>query len=594
MVGIIIVGIVFAVLLELNKNMILGWVLALAVLVGFYFLRKHVLLGRIWVLRASGWVALVAVLAAVLVFTVGPYKARPAVDVANPAVTQVYTVAQGDLTGVYTEDGAVEVFAGIPYAKAPVGELRWREPQDPEPWEGVLAADHFAPMGMQPSNGAIMESLTMIVGYHDFQITTADNFRDMMSEDSLYVNIWKPAGDVTNAPVLVYVHGGSLQTGQPWWEDYSGEGLAREGVIVVNIGYRLGIFGFFADEELVAESPNGTTGNYGLLDQIKALTWVRDNIAAFGGDPNNVTLAGESAGAVCVSALATSPLAKGLFNRVIIESSTATSPEPAHSYRTMEAALAAGAKTKADLGVTSIEELRALPAEKLADGAYQHHHITVDGYALTQSPYEAWTAGDVNVSAVLHGCNATEGALFIIFANANLKNYEDKVRAYFGEYADEVLALYPATTNTEAKEMWEHIYSAVFFTYGHYCQTREALAAGVPVYEYFFTKDNGRLSANHGGELVYFYGNVPTDSRLYDASDLVLEDIMRSYFVNFIKTGNPNGAGFAQWDAVTDPSQVFELGESVGVTDERFFVLYGILDKMQGWNDSGEDAQGSE
>ena len=583
MVGIILIGIIFAALLELNKNMVLGWVLAVAVLVGFFFLRKYVLADRTWLLRAGGWVALIAVLAAVLVLTPGPYRLRPAVDVKSPQTTPVYTVAQGDLTGVYTEDGAVEVFAGIPYAKAPVGELRWREPEDPEAWEGVFAADHFAPMSMQPSNGAIMDSLTMIAGYHDFAITTTDNFRDMMSEDSLYVNIWKPAGDMTDAPVLVYVHGGSLQTGQPWWADYSGEGLAREGVIVVTLGYRLGIFGFFADEALAAESPNGATGNYGLLDQIKALEWVRDNIAAFGGDPDNVTLAGESAGAVCVSALATSPLTEGLFRRVIIESSTATAPEPAHSYRTMEAALAAGAETKAELGAASVEELRALSAERLVDGAYQHHHITVDGYVLTESPYEAWASGAAHVEAVLHGYNAAEGALFIIFGNANMKSYEGKVRACFGDYADEVLALYPATTDAEAKQMWEHIYSAVLFTYGHYCQTRQALAADVPVYGYFFTKDNGRLGANHGGELVYFYGNVPTDSRLYDASDLVLEDIMRSYFVNFIKTGNPNGAGFPQWDAAADAGRVFELGENVGETDDRFLALYGILDRMQGW-----------
>ena len=179
----------------------------------------------------------------------------------------------------------MEVYAGIPYAKPPVGELRWREPQDPEPWEGVLAADHFAPMSMQPQNAAWYSSMAQIIGYHDYEISLDDNFRDLNSEDALYLNIWKPAGEQENLPVLVYIHGGSLQTGQPWYADYSGEGLARKGVIVVNMGYRLGVFGFLADEELMAESPNGTTGNYGLLDQIKALEWVRDNIAAFGGDP---------------------------------------------------------------------------------------------------------------------------------------------------------------------------------------------------------------------------------------------------------------------------------------------------------------------
>ena len=583
MVGIIVIGIIFAVLLELNKNMVFGWVLALAVLVGFFFLRKHVLLGRAWPLRAGGWVVLVAALVAVLVFTQGPYRLQPATDAASPATTPIYTVAQGQLTGVYTADGQVEVFTGIPYAKPPVGELRWREPVDPDPWEGVLVADHFAPMSMQPANGALYNSIAQIVAYHDYEITLDDNYRDMMSEDSLYVNIWKPAGDVTGAPVLVYIHGGSLQTGQPWWVDYNGEELARQGVIVVNMGYRLGIFGFFADAALAAESANGTTGNYGLLDQIKALEWVRDNIAAFGGDPDNVTVAGESAGSACVTALLTSPLAKGLFKRVIAESSTVCAPEPAHSYRSLEDAFAAAEKTKAAFGVTTIEELRALPAEKLVDEAYTHHHITVDGYALTESPYDSLARGVCNAEAILQGFNATEGALFIIFDNANLKSYEGKVRAAFGDYADEVLALYPATTDAEAKANWEQIYSATLFAYGHQCLAREALANGIPVYSYWFTKENGRLGANHGGELMYFYGAIPAASKLFDEGDRALSRTMVGYFANFAATGDPNGAGLPAWPAATDADTVFELGERIGLTEDPYVALYAILDRMQGW-----------
>ena len=585
MVGIILIGIVFAVLLELNKNMVIGWVIAMAVLVGFFFLRKYVLADRPWLLRTGGWVALIAVLAGVLVLTPGPYKLRPAVDAKHPAVTQVYTVAQGDLTGVYTEDGAVEVFAGIPYAKAPVGELRWREPQDPEPWEGVLAADTFAPMSMQPSNGTIYGSLSMIIGYHDYTITTEDNFRDAMSEDSLYLNIWKPADAKPGTPVLVYIHGGSLETGQPWWPDYSGEGLARQGVIVVTIGYRLGVFGFFADEALAAESPNGTTGNYGFLDQIKALEWVRDNIAAFGGDPDNITVAGESAGSACVTALATSPLAKGLFKRVIAESSTTTAPQPAHSFRTMDAALAAGAKTKARFDATTIEDMRALPADKLVAATDTNHHITIDGYALTETPYASLAKGICNAESILHGTNATEGALFIIFGNANLKSYEGKVRAYFGEYADEVLTLLPVTTDEEAKANWERIYSAIYFTYGHHCLTRQALSNGIPVYTYRFTKDNGRLGANHGGELMYFYANIPAKSKLFDDGDRALSALMSAYFVNFITTGDPNGAGLPLWSATTDAWALFELGEHVGAIPDDMVGLFAILDKMQGWQE---------
>jgi para-nitrobenzyl esterase len=586
MIGLILIGAVFLALLELNKNSLWGWALALIVLAGFFFLRRNVLLDRSWLLRAAGWIALVAVLAAVLLFTQGPFLRRPAVEGKDPAATEIVTVEQGQLTGLVSADGTFEVYAGIPYAKPPVGELRWREPQDPEPWEGVLVADHFAPMGMQPDNGAIYNSLAAIIGYHDYRITARDNFRDMMSEDSLYLNVWKPAGEVRNAPVLVYIHGGSLMTGQPWYADYSGEGLARDGVIVVNMGYRLGVFGFYADPELAAESPNGTTGNYGLLDQIKALEWVRRNIAAFGGDPDNVTLAGESAGSACVTALCTSPLARGLFRRAIGESSTTTAPRPAHSYRSLEEAYQTGQKTKDRFGAASLAELRSVPAEKLVAATDVNHHITVDGYVLTESPYESYRKGIHNEEAVFHGYNAAEGALFILFDHARLKNYEQKVRDFFGEYADEVLALYPASTDAEARANWIDIYSAVFFCHGHYCWTRQALANGIPVYEYYFTKDNRRLGANHSGEEVYFYGNVPADSGLYDDSDRALEKTMRAYFRNFITSGDPNGGDLPIWEPVTDTGVIFELGDRVGPTEERFVKLYAVLDRMQGWEEA--------
>ena len=585
MIGIVLIGVVFLALLELNKNSLWGWALALAVLVGFFFLRRNVLLEKGWLVRFGGWVGLVAVLAVVLACTKGPFLLRPAVEGKDPTVTEIVTVEQGQLTGLVSADGTYEVYAGVPYAKPPVGELRWREPQDPEPWEGVLAADHFAPMGMQPSNGAIYGSLADIIGYHDYKITAKDNFRDVMSEDSLYLNIWKPAGAIKDAPVLVYIHGGSLMTGQPWYADYSGQGLARDGVVVVNMGYRLGVFGFYADSELAAESPNGTTGNYGLLDQIKALEWVRDNIAAFGGDPDNVTLAGESAGSACVTALCTSPLARGLFRRAIGESSTVTAPRPAHSYRTLEEAYATGKATREKFGAATVAELRDIPAEQLVAATNQNHHITVDGYVLTESPYESYRKGIHNEEAILHGYNATESALFVILDNATMKNYEKKVRTYFGGEADRVLALYPAATDAEAKADWIDIYSAAIFTHGHYCWTRQALANEIPVYEYWFTKDNKRLGGNHGGEEVYFYGNIPEDSRLYDDSDRALGAVMHDYFRNFIATGDPNGGELPRWEPVTDPETIFQLGDTVEMVKEPFADLYPILDRMQGWEE---------
>ena len=567
--------------LELGKHTILGWVLMLALAVGFVLLRTKALREKGKLVRLGAWLLLFVLCAGVLWVSWPPVKAIPAVEGNNGGVTEVYHVAQGDLTGVKTVDGAVEVFAGVPYAKPPVGALRWRPPQEAEAWEGVLAADAFAPMSMQTTNLPIYDSLAQIIGYHDYRISLTDNFRAPVSEDSLYLNIWKPSGEQTDLPVLVYIHGGSLQTGQPWYQDYRGENLAREGVIVVNMGYRLGVFGFFADEDLLAE--DGTTGNYGLLDQIEALRWVQKNIEAFGGDPSNVTIAGESAGAACVTALCTSPLAKGLFRRAVAESSTVTAPEPAHSFRLLDDALATGAETKQRFGVASVEALRQLPAEQLVGELNAHHHMTVDGYALEKTPYESYALGEHNEQAQLHGFNLEESAPFLLFTKINLNNYEETVRSAFPEpYGSQILALYPAETDAEAQANWAEIFTVLFFTYGHDCWEREALANGIPSYVYHFVKSNGRLRAWHSGEEVYLYGNIPEDSTLYDAADRALSEQMKQYYVNFIKTGDPNGDGLPAWPASTGNHELMEFGDTASMQPAPYADLYAILDAMYG------------
>ena len=569
-------------LLELNKNSLAAWIGTLALLAGYAVLRLKKLKGKHFYLRAAAFLAISALLLSILLHVGRPYRFRPAVEKSG-GMTGVIELRDGKVQGVLTADKAVEVYTGIPYAKPPVGELRWKAPQDPEPWGGVRTCTHFAAMAMQPRSSEIYNSLSQIVGFHDFEVSVHDNFRDAVSEDALYLNIWKPAGAGEKLPVLVYIHGGSLQTGQPWYADYSGEGLARKGIIVVNLGYRLGVFGFLATEELAAEDPNHSTGNYGLMDQIKALEWVRDNIAAFGGDPDNVTLSGESAGAACVTALCTSPEAKGLFRRAIAESSTTTAPMPQHSFRLMDEALKTGRETMERFKASSIEELRALPAEQLVAAADTNHHITVDGYILTKTPYESYLAGEHNEEALLHGFNAEEGTPFILFDQANLKNYETKVRAYFKDRADEVLALYKPTTDTEAKTMWVDLYSSVYFTHGHYCLSRQAIAAKEPVWEYLFAKTNGRLSAWHSGEEVYCYNNIPADSKLYDESDRKLADLFSDYFANFIRFGDPNGEGLPAWEQSADGTNVMLLGDEQKMSADPYLLIDGILDRMQGW-----------
>lgn len=580
----IIAAIIFAAVLELGKHTILGWILTAIVILAFIIIRIWVLKGKGRLVRFLAWLALIAAFACILWISWPPYKAVPAVQGKSAGTTDIVHVKQGDLTGVLTEDGAVEVYAGIPYAKPPVGDLRWKEPESAGPWEGVLAADHFAPMSMQTRNLPIYYSLAQIIGYHDYEISLFDNYQEPVSEDSLYLNIWKPAGEVKDLPVLVYVHGGSLQTGQPWYQDYSGEGLAREGVIVVNMGYRLGIFGFFADPELAAESPNGTTGNYGLLDQILALKWVKENIASFGGNPDNVTLAGESAGSACVTALCTSPLASGLFRRVCAESSTVTAPKPAHSFRTLENAFAAGRGTLDRWGVSSASDLRDIPAEKLAAELNYHHHITIDGYVLTETPYESYARGFHNEEAQFQGYNREEGAPFILFDGANLKNYEEKVHRAFEEpYASRILELYPAETDAQAKRNWADLNTIFLFTYGHFCMERQALANDIPVYVYHFTKENGRLGSWHSGEEVYLYGNIPEDSPLYDEKDRALSRTMLMYYRNFIATGDPNGEGLPEWPASDGSSMVQEFGDSMAYVQAPYLQTYKILDEMYGY-----------
>lgn len=507
-------------------------------------------------------------------------KAVPASDDLKPEQTGTIKTSDGLVRGVYSKDHTVEIYTGIPYAKAPVGDLRWRKPQDPEPWDGILECDHFAPMSMQTTNLPIYDSLVRIIGYSDYKISLRDNYIPPVSEDSLYINVWKPAGEHENLPVLVYIHGGTLQSGQAWTKDYDGKSFAKNGIVTVNLGYRLGVFGYYTDLELMAEE--GTAGNYGLLDQIKALEWVRDNIAAFGGDPNNVTIVGESAGSACIDALCVSPLAKGLFRRAVLESSTLSSVNPPHSYRDFETALKSGQSLKERYNCSTVEELRKLDAKTIVGELSTQHYLTNDGYALLDSPYNTRMSGVHNEEALLHGYNLEESGPFIMFSHANMKNYENRVRAYFRDYADDVLAIYNPTTNKEADEYWAIIYGAVFFNYPHYCLNRLAVKEGIPVYEYLFSKSNGMLSSWHSGELIYVFKNLE-GKKLFDEVDYKLSETMHSYWANFATNGDPNGEGLPAFPQNTDSVHLLEFGDKVQVIDEPYLALYEVMDRMYGF-----------
>ena len=496
-----------------------------------------------------------------------------------PKAASIIITKKGAVQGIFSDDEKVEIFAGIPFAKPPVGDLRWREPQEPEPWDGVLAADHFAPMAMQVEFSRFANFLVNLYAHSKNDRT----FKGPMSEDCLYLNVWRPSNIDAGVggeklPVLVYIHGGSLTSGQSWYEKYDGTNLAREGIIVVTVAYRLGVFGYFADKELAAESPNGTTGNYGLLDQIKALEWVSKNIEAFGGDAGNITIAGESAGSSSVNAICASPLAKGLFRRAIAESSSIVQKTPPHTFRTMKAALEMGANIKEEFKCATVEELRKIPAEKLIKTKYKNSSMTVDGYALPRTPYEIYTDGQNNEEALLNGFNAREGFSFGAFNFPSKRNLHSLLESTFKDRTDQVIAAQNIRTNKDARDYYYDVYSAVCFTYPHDCWTRTLAAQDRPVYEYYFSKENGELGTLHSGEMIYAYRNVPR-TRNYDQSDFDLEMIMSSYWLNFVKYGDPNGtasngAPLLEWKTFNESGLLLELGEKCVMREDPFKEIY--------------------
>lgn len=575
----VLLALVMFALLELGRYTLAGWAMTALLLVAFVLV--YPLVGT-KLLRFLAWLGLILLFVLALKLSEPPYRAIPAVEGKNPAVTGVVTVAQGDLTGLVSEDGKVEVYAGIPYAKPPVGELRWKEPQEPESWQGVRACDAFAPMSMQQRHSELYNTLYRLIGYHDYEFSLGQGSKEPVSEDSLYLNVWKPAGEQEKLPVIFFIHGGSLMTGQPSFADYNGEAMAREGVIMITFGYRLGVFGYFADEELAAESPNGTTGNYGLLDQIAALRWVHENIAAFGGDPDNITIAGESAGASSVNALCVSPLTEGLFRRAIAESSGVTAVRPYHTFRPMDEALEMGREIKDEMGASTLEELRAIPAEELVRTQYSNDSMTVDGYAIVEQPYLTYERGGNHEEALLNGFNGHEADVFRLLQSVKPEVYAAYVRRLLGDEAESYIALYPAGDKEQATENFNRLLSVCWFAYSHYDWSRSLTGQGKPVYEYCFTRQNGGIGDWHSGEMIYAYGNVFRSPRNYDADDRALSDIMLRYWANFARTGDPNGEGLPLWPTVGEaPGQVMNFDVPARMIGDPYADTYPIVDDYQ-------------
>ena len=501
----------------------------------------------------------------------------------------VIELVQGKAEGLLTKDEKVEVYAGIPYAKAPIGELRWKEPVDPEPWEGTRDCSYFASRSMQPGSNQFVNGLVDIYSSKGWYPYLKEEPVQKMSEDSLYLNIWKPHTSSTNLPILVFIHGGSLTSGSSAYSDYHGIEMAKKDVIMITITYRLGVFGYFAHQSLIDESMNHTTGNYGLLDQIQALRWINDNADRIGGDKNNITIAGESAGSSSVSAICSSPLATGLFKRAIGESSSIVTITPPHTYRKMSDALKTGNDILEEFKCNTVEELRKVPASKLVKTKYTNSSMTLDGYALTKDPYQVYSDGENNEEELLNGFNVMEADAFVVpqylFNPTNKFNIKNRLIGEFGdEFGTKIYNLYKEEIDKDAFNAYNEIFSVHWFMQPHYSWTNMAKNNGVKVYRYQFTKENKYHTTYHAGEMIYAYGNVKNEDRTYryNKSDLELSEIMLSYWSNFAKTGNPNGDGLPVWPEFNVGDEVLmELGNNVGPITDKYLKLYPLIEQYQ-------------
>lgn len=462
--------------------------------------------------------------------------------------------ADGALTG--RRENGVDVYRGIPFALPPVGQWRWRPPQPVPAWDGVRDAGSFAPACMQ--QGVSMPGETP----------------PEVSEDCLYLNLWAPprrAGQ--RLPVIVWIHGGGYANGSASMPLYHGDRLARKGVLVVTIAYRLGALGFLAHPALSAESPQQTSGNYGLMDQIAALEWVRRNIAAFGGDPGRVTIAGQSAGAMAVSALLVSPRAKGLFQRAIAQSGGIFEPLQLAPGYLLANAERDGASYMSSLGADTVEAMRGLPAGRLTGAeAGAVTHPVIEPYVLPLSPYEAYVQGSYREVPLLLGSNAEEARALVDVKAVRADTFEAGIAASVGALPPALLAAYPRATDDEARASRLALERDLRFGWDMWAWARLAQAGRAPVYYYSFSHrppfpvDSvyAGWGASHYAELWYMFDHLGQAPWAWRGADRKLAARMSGYWVNFVATGDPNGRGLPRWPAFRGADgKVQLLGEPV-------------------------------
>ena len=491
---------------------------------------------------------------------------QPAIALAGPAAETVVEAPAGTVEGV-AENG-VASFKGIPYAAAPVGDLRWQPPVEPAPWDGVRDATQFGPACYQPTVPGAANSI-----YHE-EIGP-------MSEDCLSLNIWAPE-NASNAPVLVWIHGGALVSGASSFDMYDGSRLARQGVVVVSINYRLGALGFLAHPELSAESPQGISGNYGLMDQVAALRWIEGNISAFGGNPQNVTIAGESAGALSVMWLMTAPPARGLFDKAIMQSaymiSSPALKEAEHGHVSAEAM---GTWLQGQLAAPDLAAMREMAPGELVNRAARAGYLiwsTVDGKLIPDQIAETFDRGEQAPVPVLAGFNSGEiRSLRRLLppAPATSSGYEAKIREAYGDLAEVFLALYPADTIDES--MLATTRDALYGWTAERLARKQTLL-GQDGFLYLFDHgypeaDKAGLHAFHASEIPYVFGTIHETAPNWpkiprNAQERELSDAMLQYWATFARDGQPRAHGQPDWPAY-GPQAAFVVFDDTPQTGTR-------------------------
>ena len=479
-----------------------------------------------------------------------------AANLATIGVAQQIKTESGTISGV-SADG-LSVYKGVPFAAPPIGDLRWRPPMPAVPWTGVRKADSFAPACMQ-------------VG-----VSMPGETPPAVSEDCLYLNIWTPNKTPDDhLPVIVWIYGGGYVNGSASMPLYWGDRLAHEGVIVVTIAYRLGPLGFLALPELTRESPHHSSGNYGLMDQIAALEWVHRNIAAFGGDPGCVTIAGQSSGSMSVSMLMSSSLAKGLFQRAIGESGGLFEPLQLGPKFLLANAEREGEKYAVSLGAPSLKELRRLPASLLTGNAGGIVHAVIEPYVLPVSPYEAFASGQQNDVPLLIGSNAEEARAIVDVSHETAATFSSDLERSVGQLPPALIAAYPHATDEEARHAQLGLERDLRFGWDMWAWARLQAGTGQsPIFYYSFRQQPpfppssvyAGWGASHYAELWYVFDHLDQSPWNWTAGDRKLAGEMSSYWVNFAKFGDPNGPGLPPWPAFTNKeSRVQYLADPIGV-----------------------------